>query len=109
MANKQSVVGTEKLEVLQVGRGSGGGNEKRHEMTGVGVHDLASANRPVNPLGLITSRMLNHHRRCLRSLTIPHLKLLSPLLWFGLAYGSNSSLCDVTFPLGQGRKRSQSN
>lgn len=76
LSDEQSIGGAEKLELLY--RGAvlrrpvrRRGDDEGDVVAGVRIHDVVSTDRPVNPLHFVT-RMLNHHRRRLRRLAIPH-------------------------------------
>ena len=76
MADEKRVIGAEELELLNwvsiFGLHSGGGEKEGNVMAGVRVHDFVCTYRPINPLDLLIPRVLNHHRRRLRRLTVPH-------------------------------------
>lgn len=81
MADEKRVIGAEELELLHggpiFGLQSGGGHNERNVVARIRVHDLVCTYRPINPLDLVIPRVLNHDRRRLRRLTVPH-----PLLSF---------------------------
>lgn len=83
MSDEQGIVWSEKLELLQwrpiLRLQSRRGHHKCHVVAWVRGHDLVGTHRPVNPLDLVP-RVLDHHRRRLRRLTVPHDLFLSSKL-----------------------------